>query len=220
LQVHTTETTSRTSRQSKPFQKTVWEELDDLAAKSGIDYTVVGRAIHVQDSEYVLGLTALATNADFLSGVTVTAYGMNLTTFSAVTDGEDAYGTAQVIDIGNYYGEIETLATAYDEAASEAPTQGELDSQAQRNLSQRYPVPVVVRVPDNSQIDPNSQVFSFENLVPGVKVPLMMSVGCRQVRQDQKIETVRVVQDETGEKVTITLFPFPGQVPSDITEGE
>jgi len=52
-----------------------------------------------------------------------------------------------------------------------------------------------------------------------VKVPLMATVGCRQVRQDQKITNVRVQQDEKGERITLTLFPFPGQVPTDIAEG-
>jgi hypothetical protein len=217
LRVYHFEGEARTSRHSLPFQKTVWEELDDLAAKAGIDYTVVGRGIHIFDTEYQLGLTPLATEADFLAGLTVTAYGMNLTTFSAVTDGEGRYGSAQVDEM--YYGNIETLATAYDEESSEAPTDEELRSQAQRNLSQRFPVPVVVRVPDNSQIDPASEAFAFENLVPGVKVPLMATVGCRQVRQDQKITNVRVQQDEKGERITLTLFPFPGQVPTDIAEG-
>jgi hypothetical protein len=91
-----------------------------------------------------------------------------------------------------------------------------MQSQAQRNLSQRYPVPVAVRVPDSSQVNPASEVFTFENLVPGAKVPLLATLGCRRVRQVQKIETVRVTQDSKGEVVTVTLFPFPGQVPSDI----
>ena len=153
---------------------------------------------------------------DFLGGIIVTAYGMNLTTFSSVTDGQGAHGDASVVD--NYYGEIETLATAFDEQATAAPTQEEMQSQAQRNLSQRYPVPLAVRIPDNSAINPNSTVFSFENLVPGVKVPVMATLGCRQVKQYQKIENVRIVQDSSGEVITMTLFPFPGQVPSDIGE--
>jgi len=216
FQTHSMDGEARTSRQTLPFQKTVWEELDDLAAKAGIDYVAIGRAIHVQDTEYILGQTALATDVDFLGGIIVTAYGMNLTTFSAVTDGQGNYGEAHVID--NFYGEIETLATAFDEQATAAPTQAEMTSQADRNLAQRYPVPLAVRVPDNSQINPNSEVFNFDNLVPGVKVPLMATLGCRQVKQYQKIETVRVIQDANGEVITIVLFPFPGQVPGDIGE--
>lgn len=216
FQTHPMDGEARTSRSTLTFQKTVWEELDDLAAKSGIDYLAVGRAIHVHDTEYVLGQTPLATEADFLGGVIVTAYGMNLTTFSAVTDGQGNWGEAQVVD--NYYGEIETLATAFDEASSAAPTQSEMTSQAERNLAQRYPVPLAVRVPDNSQINPLSEVFNFDNLVPGVRVPLMATLGCRSVKQYQKIESVRVTQDANGEVITILLFPFPGQVPGDIGE--
>ena len=77
-------------------------------------------------------------------------------------------------------------------------------------VSQRFPMPIEVRVPDNSQINPNSEAFSFDMLVPGVKVPLMATAGCRQLRQDQKIDKMDVRQDEAGEVVTLTLIPFPG----------
>jgi hypothetical protein len=216
LQVHTTADTARTSRSTLPYQKTVFEEIDDMASKGGVDFTAIGRAIHVQDTGYALGVTPLATEADFLTGVIVTVYGMDLSTYTAVTDGEGRYGIASVTD--PYYGEIETLVTTFDETEGAAdpnnsdddgPTQAEMNSQASSNLAQRYPMPVVVRVPENSQIDPASQAFSFEYLVPGVKVPLMATAGCRQVRQDQKIERVDVKQDAKGEVVTVSLVPFP-----------
>ena len=208
LQIHTDDDTARTSRHTLPYQKTVWEEIDDLAAKAGLDYTVVGRAIHVQDTSFLIGQTPLATEADFLGGVVVTCYGMDLCTYSAVTDGKGNFGW----DIRDqmYYGEVEMLATAYDENETADPTPSELHSQAQRNLSQRFPMPIEVRIPDNSQINPNSEAFSFDLLVPGVKVPLMATAGCRQLRQDQKIDKVDVRQDDKGEVVTMTLIPFPG----------
>lgn len=209
LQIHTEADTARTSRHTLPYQKTVFEEIDDLAAKAGIDYTVVGRAIHVHDTSYLLGQTPLATEADFIGGVIVSVYGMDLCTYSAVTDGEGLWGADERDQL--YYGEIEMLATAYDEENDTTdPSVAELKSQAQRNLSQRFPVPIEVRVPDNSQINPNSETFSFDMLVPGVKVPLMATAGCRQLRQDQKIDKVDVRQDEAGEVVTMTLIPFPG----------
>ena len=214
LQVHTTEDTARTARVTKPYQKTVFEEMDDMAAKAGLDFTTVGRSIHVHDTEYVLGQTTLASEADFLGGVIVSMYGMDLATYSAVTDGEGNFGSASA-DMA-YYGEVEMLETAYDENPNdntdpEAPaiSVAELTSQAKRNQSGRFPVPVEVRVPDNSQLNPNSQVFTFDMLVPGVKVPLMALSGCKRLRQDQKIDSVTVRQDENGEVVTMTLVPFP-----------
>jgi hypothetical protein len=211
LQVHTTSDTARTSRKTLPYQKTVFEEIDDMATKSGVDFTAIGRAIHVQDTGYALGQTPLATEADFLDGIVVTAYGMDLVTVSAVTDGEGSWGEARADT--SYYGEVDVLATAFDEndEDSERPSQAELESQARRNMTQRYPVPLVVRVPDNSLIDPASQAFSFESLVPGVKVPLLAQTGCRSIQQNQKIDKVEVVQDEDGERITVTLVPFPTQ---------
>lgn len=212
LQIHTQTDTARTSRNTVPYQKTVFEEMDDMASKSGVDYTAVGRAIHVQDTGYALGVTPLVTSQDFLAGIIVTSYGMDLATVAGVTDGEGMVGFATADS--TYYGEVEILATAYDEENDTSdPTESELRSQAHRNLSQRYPVPLVVRVPDNSQIDPASQALSFDMLVPGVKVPLMATAGCKTVRQDQKIDRVDVKQDEDGEVVTLSLVTFPGQVP-------
>jgi len=214
LSIHTEATTARTSRITEPYQKTIYEELDDRAAKAGLDYTVVGRAIHVHDTSYLLGQTALATEADFLGGVIVTAYGMDLATYAAVTDGQGTWGAAEV-DM-SFYGNVEVLATAYDEESDTTnPSEAELRSQANRNLKQKYPVPMVVRVPDNSQVNPDSTVFSFDNLVPGVKVPLMCTVGCKRLQQEQKIDKVRVTQDESGESITLTLIPFPGAAVQD-----
>jgi hypothetical protein len=51
-------------------------------------------------------------------------------------------------------------------------------------------------------------------LVPGVKVPLMATAGCRSLRQDQKIDKVDIRQDDKGEVVTLTLLPFPGATAS------
>lgn len=213
IQIHTEADTARTSRRTLPYQKSVFEEIDDLAAKAGIDYTVVGRAIHVHDTSYLLGQTPLATEADFLGGVVVSMYGMDVCTYSAVTDGEGLWGADSRDQM--YYGEVEMLATAYDEENDTTnPSEPELRSQAQRNLSQRFPIPIEVRVPDNSAINPNSETFTFDMLVPGVKVPLMATAGCRSLRQDQKIDKVDIRQDDKGEVVTLTLLPFPGATAS------
>jgi hypothetical protein len=140
-------------------------------------------------------------------------YGMDVCTYSAVTDGEGLWGADYRDQM--YYGEVEMLATAYDEENDTTnPSEPELRSQAQRNLSQRFPIPIEVRVPDNSAINPNSETFTFDMLVPGVKVPLMATAGCRSLRQDQKIDKVDIRQDDKGEVVTLTLLPFPGATAS------
>ena len=108
---HQTPTDARTSRYTARYQKTIWEEMDDMAAKGGVDYTAVGRAIHVWDTSKPLGeLSREITQNDILGELIATQYGMDLKTRAVVTDGEGNYGQAGGVDA--YYGLVENLETA------------------------------------------------------------------------------------------------------------
>lgn len=205
---------ARTSKKTVPYQMTVFEDIDDLAAKSGIDYTVVGRSIVIHDTHVPLSRTATVTEADFDGDVIVTSYGNELATYAAVTGAEGQYGTAVADDDVDpdtgehpYYGIWEILDNAYDEEeGGTAPTQSELNSQAQRNLSGRLPTPVTVRIPDGSTLSPFSAV-TLDDLVPGTQVPLIATLGAKPLSQMQKLDKVDVVETSTGEQVKITLSP-------------
>jgi hypothetical protein len=202
---HQTPTDARTARKTLPYQYEVFEHLDDMAAKGGMDYCTVGRAIHLWDtSKPAMGYTPMATERDFLGELYVSVYGMELGTVAAVSDGQGNVGIAGAAD--PYYGLVERLDTAYDEDASQAPTQSELESQAQRNVAGRNPTPLQVRIPDNSSVALDG-VFSVENLVPGVYIPLLCTIGIVEVSQMQKLNTMKVTEDPNGETVTVTLFP-------------
>lgn len=203
---------ARTSRNTIPFQKTAFDDIDDMAAKSGIDYTVLGRAIHIHDTHIPLGRTAALTEADIIGDIIVTQYGMELGTFAAVTGGNGMYGYAVApgansAGVHPYYGLWEILDDAYDEEeGGEAPTLNELNSQAIRNLSGRMPTPVTVRVPDGSTLSPTSPV-TIDDLVPGVQVPLLATLTGRRFSQMQKLDRLDVVEDSGGEQIKITLSP-------------
>jgi hypothetical protein len=96
--------------------------------------------------------------------------------------------------------------TVYDQDASAAPTQAELDSQAWRNVSGRNPVPVEVRVPDNTGIRLD-ETLTIHDLVPGVRVPLLATLNARKISQDQKLDRVVVTETGAGENVQVTLTP-------------
>lgn len=200
---------AKTMASTVPMQYTVYEHLDNLASDYGIDYTTVGRAIHIWDTHRSLGQTAIMTEADFLGNMVVTSYGMELGTRTISTDGQGVYGEAGGVD--NYYGLWERLTTAYDEETDAArPSQTELASQAVRNLVDRNPTPVTVRIPDNSSLDMSGN-FAISDLVPGVLVPLRATVIIRKLAQMQKIDKVSVTEDSTGEKITLTLVPAPDE---------
>lgn len=215
---HHTATDARTSAKTLPYQFYTYEHIDTLAADRGMDYTVVGRSIHLWDThEMAMGQTPTVTENDFLGPMYVSIYGLELGTISAVTDGQGTFGVVDWdgnsgdsnVEPHPYYGGWERLETAYDEQATAAPTQAELESQAVRNLDGRWPTPMIVRVPDNSQINING-VLTIADLVPGVFMPMLCKVGVVEISQMQKLQTVVVTEDADGEKINVVMYPAPG----------
>lgn len=223
LDVRTTPQTTKTSRFTPPYASTVWEEMDYMAARLSLDYTVLGRRLIISDVHDLLGRSQLLTDKDFSDELIVSSYGMELATRSAVTDGEGHWAAVGGID--PFYGEVELLNNTYGEEARPAnPTQPtkeeiaalvkEMTSQAQRNLSGRYPIPTVVRVPDNTQLSPSAPIC-INGLVPGIRVPIRTTLACLDLQQEQKLDSMTCQQDSNGESVTITLSPAPGTTPWD-----
>lgn len=307
------------ARAVQAYQKTVYEEIDDMAANAGLDYTTVGRRIMFWDTHNVIGRLSVFDDAAFLGNPIISEYGSSLCTTSIVSDGQGNFGTAGGEDF--FYGCVEMIFSSYSSAGpplqagelttinqnrvkaeaayrtaraaylrypglsaaeenqlaawvTERNTPGVsparqrwldahikplqdrhnkkqalltqmnhaytafqnalqaqqaaaakwnayiagLRSQALRNLHGRNPTPIVVRVPDNSQLNPNLDI-GINQLVPGAWIPLRSSATCRQMTQWQKLDNVTVTQDASGEKVQITMSPAPdhGQDPVDVT---
>src|SRR6202012_1892702 len=151
---------AKTTAVTSAYAMTVWSHLDDLAANNGIDYTVLGRAIHVWDtSNASMGYTPTVTQADFNGKLAFSSYGMELATRSIVTDGQGNWQEAATEinhGVDRYYGLVETLTNPYESSnATATPSKADLISQAERNLVGRLPTPLQVRVPDNSSINMN-----------------------------------------------------------------
>lgn len=209
---HELPTDAQTSKATLPYQMTIYEDIDAMAARSGLDYTVIGRAIHLWDTNAIIGQTAQVSEKDFIDGgggaIKVSMYGMEHATYAAVTDAQGNWGEVGGID--PYYGIWEILDTAYDEATAAPgaapPSVEEMTSQAQRNINGRNPVPVVVRIPDGSRLNPDG-VLTIDDLVPGVHVPLVATLTARTFSQMQKLDKMTVTETADGEAVTVTLSP-------------
>lgn len=222
LDVRTHSKTTRTSRFTNAYDSSVWEEIDYMAAKLSLDYTAVGRRMLVNDVHDVIGRTEMLTDKDFSNPLIITVYGRELATRSAVTDGEGHWAAVGGID--PFYGEVELINTTYGEGVQPAavtPTaeelrqlMSEMSSQAQRNLAGRYPVPTVVRVPDNTRVDPSAPV-TIDDLIPGMRIPIRATQTVLVLEQEQKLDSVVVEQSSIGEQVSITLSPAPGTTPWD-----
>lgn len=204
-------TDSRTAAHTLPYQMSLFDHIDNYAARGGLDYTVVGRSILFFDVHSRIGQTPMVTASDFIGDPVITQYGAELTTSVAMTDGKGHYGEYGGID--PYYGEWEVVHQAYDENAQDPvnpqdpPTVEELRSQAQRAQKAGRTPPLVVRIPDNTQLNPNG-VLQIKDLVPGVWIPLTATLPGRSVSQMQKLDSMTVEETaKGGEIIQVTLSP-------------
>ena len=224
---------ARQSRVMADYSATAWQVVDDFAARAGLDYTTVGRAIILWDTHHGIGRLPELTDGDFDTNPIVTEYGMRAANHYGVTNGSGIYGTADHLDENGdplHYGWLEMLNSAYgedDEAGSDETLTEEarqaliatFTSQARRNIQDRIPAPVVVRVPDNSTLSPDLNV-DINHLIPGVYIPLRSTSTLREVAQVQKLDVLKVVQTAAGETVQVTLSPSNSDDAEYAGEGE
>lgn len=223
---------ARQSRVVPAYSRTAWQEVDDMAAKSGLDYTTAGRRIMLWDTHVPIGLLPEMRDGDFDNSPIVTEYGMQLANYYVVTNNSGVYGAADRFNPDgkpDYYGYIEMLVSAYGESdgadavaqvltdAAKAALEESLSTQAERGIAARWPTPLIVRVPDNSTLNPDLNI-GINQLIPGVHVPLRSDITLRTVSQMQKLDSVTVKQDANGETVTVTLSPAPNKRTADPDE--
>lgn len=201
---------ARTTSRTFPHQSTIFDHLDDLAAKSGIDYTVVGRELHIWDtSRPAVGKLPTVGREDFLAEPRRKKYGTELATRVIATDGEGGFGIAGGRDA--YYGKWDIVVQAYDADTDAAkPTQTELNSQATLSLKGRNPTPLMLSVPANSGVNPKSPLYNLDYLVPGAYVPLRLANGDQQIMRMQKLQEVNVTDNADGEVIQVSLYPASG----------
>jgi hypothetical protein len=210
---------ARESRIIGDWVKTAWEEVDDLAAHAGLDYTVSGRRIILFDTHRAIGLLPEMTDGDFFESPVITEYGMSAANVFGVTNNAGLYGVAQIDpDDWGDLGPIEMLASEYGESSvsgvpeaftpeQQAQKREVLSEQAERNISGRWPTPLVARVPDNARVSPEATV-GINQLIPGAHVPLRVETPCRSFAQMQKLDSMSVeVTGDGDEKVRVVMSP-------------
>lgn len=207
-------------RSTPAYSRTAFEEIDDMAANAGLDYTAIGRAILLWGTKHRIGTLPEFRDKDLGSPPIVSEYGMSMSNVYAVSDGNGIYGEANRLDEDGKdetYGLVEVLSSTWaSDSASESGTytqagietiKASFAAAAERSIGDRYPPPVVVRVPDNTRLHPDV-VISIQQLVPGVVVPLRSTGTLRTVVATQKLDAVKVIERGGEETITITLSPF------------
>lgn len=220
-------------RSAPPYSRSAFEEIDDMASNAGLDYTAVGRAILLWGTRHRIGLLPEFRDEDLGSTPIVSEYGMSTANRYVVSDGNGIYGIAEAGALktageDNDYGLLEMLSSSWSSDADDEDagvyTQEKADEvretfrgYAESSVASRFPPPVVVRVPDNTTLNPGA-VISIQQLVPGVAVPLRSSGTLREVRATQKLDALSVREEAGVETVSITLSPFTSQ-DNEIEEG-
>lgn len=203
---------ARTKKLSLPYEKYVFEEMDDMAWRNGIDYTVVRRNLMLNDTDHNLGSMRTLTQADFDGEASVTTYGLELCTRSIVTDG---LGRAGIYEGPNgtgedpYYGEVVLLHTEYNEGAAEegAETpQSVLRSQAKRNYSGRSRPLSSLKVPQNSALVGCVADELMPQLIPGMRALVVLDEPSQpRLSEMMRLDNMKVKETSEGEQVTTSF---------------
>lgn len=216
-------------RSAPAFSRTAYEEVDDMASNAGLDYTVVGRRIILWGTKSRIGTLPEFRDSDLGAPPRVSEYGMSMANVYAVSDGNGVYGFTVAESSGltkdgdsvsgndPIYGQVEMLSSTWaSDTEDESGTYTEkgletvrrsFEEFSERSIADRYPPPVVVRVPDNTSLNPDT-VLSIQQLVPGVVIPLRSTGTLRTVVADQKLDSVKVEEREGVETISIVLSPF------------
>lgn len=207
-------------RKTPAFSRTAYEEVDDMAANSGLDYTVVGRAILLWGTKHRIGTLPEFRDEDLGSTPIVSEYGNSMANFYAVSDGAGVYGTASRLDENGEdpeNGLVEMLSSTWaQDAENETGTYTEEGVEtirksfaefSERSIADKYPTPVIVRVPDGTSLNPDT-VINIQQLVPGVAIPLRSIGTLRKVKTTQKLDSLKVVEESGNETITVTMSAF------------
>jgi hypothetical protein len=202
--------TAKTTRVTLPGSQYVWDDMEELAARSGMDYTVANRSLYLFDTHDFLGVGRRLSDEDFLADLEVVEYGLEMATRSVVNDGQGHFASKGITgDV--FYGPFGLLAAAYaTNVSAERIPQSELLEQATRNIRSRYPAPIVLRVPENAQVRPSTVDELIDDyLIPGTAFPVYSKSSGLEVQQVQKLDRVDFLETEQGEQVTCALSAAP-----------
>lgn len=195
------------------FQMMVGEHLDNLA-DGNLNYTVVGRSLVVWDSAYSIGRTRTVTDADFSGDIVVIAAGTEHSAIGHVSTSRPETppapqagvvpGVGNAGGVNDYYGVWTTINSLEQEEGADTPTQDALNSQAQRAIVGRTPVPTEIRVPDGAGLILTHDL-TINDLVPGVIMPVLATLNIRRLSQDQRLAVLTVNETADGEQIQVTL---------------
>lgn len=173
----------------------VGDALAELA-RTGIDYTTIGRRLIIAGEIPIATLPTLGD--DHFAGE-----------IRVIKDGRAAASDATVVGKGvigrastpGACGLLEVLVN--EEEILDQPS---ADAEAASLVAGGTPTPLIVNVPDGSQLDPRAPV-GINDLIAGVQVPVTSTQTCRRVASGLRLQRLAVSFGDQGESVRVTLVP-------------
>jgi hypothetical protein len=175
------------------------DELRELA-RTGVDFTAIGRRIILSGGGTTLGRLATLHDEHFAGPLRIIKDGLAALT-RAVLIGEGVTASS------GGAGECGLLERVFkeDSVLDVVSAQAEANARAAGG----YPTPVFLEVPDNARLTPDAPV-SINQLVPGVLVPVASTQTCLEVATVLRLTKLSVSYTPgDGETVGVTLAP-PG----------
>lgn len=185
-------------RRYMPESGYVLDHLRELA-RNGIDFTALGHRILITGEKPLDRLPGLSDD-HFLDGLRVREAGLDAIT-SAIVLGRGVRGEAG--GTGGC-GLLEYLAV--EDSILDGPS---AQSAAEALVDGGDPAPLVLEVPEGSQLAPDAPV-GINELVPGVEAQVTSTRTCRRVAAMLRLTAVKVTwsgDSEDGEQVGVTFQP-------------
>jgi hypothetical protein len=196
------------------FQMSVGQHLYNLVADSlGVSFSTIGRRLRVWDG--YLSQTRTMTEKDVSGDFQVIEAGSDFATIKHVASttiaegGDPAVGHAIATDPttgdpDDYFGPWEDVVSTSSQSTTTAPTQPELNSQANAAVAGKYPVPLELIAANGSVLLPSAGL-DINDLVAGINIPVKSTTNIRNMNQMQELLEMTVTEDGTGEKITVSL---------------
>lgn len=175
------------------------DELRELA-RSGIDWTMVGRTMQVGGEEVPVS-TLPPITADLLTDVKATVRGLSAAThvFVVGSAGADA-GEPIVGEAGGTDATFGLLQSVFSESSIEDSNSARYAAINHLDLLELPPLYI------EGDLDP-SVAIGIDELIPGALVDVVMDVGCRRVDETFRLLTVDVSDGVGGETVHVSFAP-------------
>lgn len=178
--------------------RTAGEEIRELA-RTGIDFTTIGRRILIRGEELNLIPIGVLHESHIIGDIQVIEAGLEMASKWYV-QGSALTGIAGGVD--SYFGLVERVARE-----TSILDQNSANQAAQTRLDLKNRPPAVLQIPDGSQLSPKSP-FDINQLIPGCHVDVSLKNICKPIYQTMRLQKVVVDIDAGNEKVAVNLQPL------------